>query len=162
VVELYLRLLDRILTPMILIVSAVLLLRGHDQPGGGFIAGLLVAAAFALQILARGADEVAAAIGQARRMLVAGGLLLAVASALYGLFVGGGFFRSVWWTIDVGPVHYKIGTPVLFDFGVFLVVIGVTVTFLLGLSESVITAPQLPLSLEREEGQNDADRGDVL
>jgi hypothetical protein len=44
----------------------------------------------------------------------------------------------------VGPLHYKIGTPVLFDFGVFLGVVGVTVTFILGLSESVIDAPLVP------------------
>ncbi len=149
-VELYLLVLDRVLTPVMLVISAVLLLRGHDQPGGGFIAGLLVSATFALQILARGADEVAAGIGPARRMLVASGLLLSVGSALYGLVTGVGFFRAVWWTIDFGPIYYKIGTPVLFDVGVFLIVIGVTVTYVLGLSDTVINAPPPTPLLEQD------------
>ena len=140
-IEIYLRLLDRVLTPVLLMLSIVLLLRGHDQPGGGFIAGLLVSAAFALQILSRGAEAVRHTLGRYLQRTLAIGLLLAACSALYGLVVGEGFFHGIWWEIDIGPLHYKIGTPVLFDFGVFLGVVGVTVTFLLGLSESVIGAP---------------------
>jgi len=53
--EIYLRLVNLILTPLIIVVAILLFLRGHDLPGGGFIAGLLVAAALELTILARGA-----------------------------------------------------------------------------------------------------------
>ena len=72
------------------------------------------------------------------------GLLLAVLSGFAGMLLGQGFFRGLWWTIDIGSLHYKIGTPVTFDFGVFFAVVGVTVTYLLGLSETIIT-PRRPL-----------------
>jgi multisubunit Na+/H+ antiporter MnhB subunit len=56
--ELYLRLLDRVLTPVLLVLAVFLFMRGHNLPGGGFVAGLAAAAAFQLQILARGDDYV--------------------------------------------------------------------------------------------------------
>jgi multisubunit Na+/H+ antiporter MnhB subunit len=52
--EIYLRLVDRILTPILLLIAIFLFLRGHDLPGGGFIAGLVAAAAIELTILALG------------------------------------------------------------------------------------------------------------
>ncbi len=60
--ELYLRLLDRILTPILLVLAVILLLVGHNNPGGGFIAGLVVAAAIQLQILSRGDSYVRSTI----------------------------------------------------------------------------------------------------
>ena len=61
--ELYMRLLDRTLTPILLLLALVLLLAGHNSPGGGFIAGLVVATAFQLQILSRGDEFVRKAVG---------------------------------------------------------------------------------------------------
>ncbi|NJN81067.1 MAG: hypothetical protein HC802_01450 [Caldilineaceae bacterium] len=61
------------------------------------------------------------------------GLLVAVSAALIGI-VQGGFFKGVWWEIGVGEVALDFGTPVLFDLGVFMVVVSVVTSFLLGLS----------------------------
>ena len=61
--ELYLRLLDRILTPILLVLAVWLFWRGHNQPGGGFIAALAASAAFQLQILSRGDDFVRSWVG---------------------------------------------------------------------------------------------------
>lgn len=137
-VELYLRLLDRVLTPLLMLIGVVLLLRGHDAPGGGFIAALLVSAAIASQILANGASVMRDRIGRALQPMIGAGMLLAIGSALLGLLTGQGFFHAIWWTIQLGPIDYKIGTPVLFDFGVFSTVTGATISFILGLSTNVI------------------------
>ena len=131
--ELYLRLLDRILTPVLLLMALFFFLRGHNQPGGGFIAGLVAAAAFELQILSRGDDYVRNRIGQYLHPLTGIGLLMAVSAGLLGL-MGGAFFKGVWGHLEFGAVEIELGTPVLFDLGVFLVVVSVVTSFLLGLS----------------------------
>jgi multicomponent Na+:H+ antiporter subunit B len=132
--EIYLRLVDLVLTPVILLVAVALFLRGHDMPGGGFIAGLTVAAAIELHILARGAPVVRRRYGRFLVPLVGLGLVVAVSAALIGL-LGGGFFRGMWIETYVGDVKVKVGTPQLFDLGVMLVVVGMGITYLLGLGE---------------------------
>lgn len=133
--ELYLRLLDRVLTPVLLILAVILLLAGHNHPGGGFIAGLVVAAAFQLQILSRGERYVRNLIGPRLQPLIGTGLLLAVLAAWLGVWQGG-FFEGVWWEGHVGPLPLELGSPMLFDLGVFCVVLAVVTSYLLGLSQS--------------------------
>ncbi|MCB0110100.1 MAG: hypothetical protein KDE53_29460 [Caldilineaceae bacterium] len=132
--ELYLRLLDRLLTPVLLLLALILLLAGHNSPGGGFIAGLVVAAAFELQILSRGDRFVRSMIGSYLHPIMGLGLLMAVAAALLGLLQGG-FFKGVWWKGHLGPLTLELGTPMLFDIGVFCVVLSVVTSYLLGLSD---------------------------
>jgi len=131
--ELYLRLLDRALTPILLIVALIFLLAGHNSPGGGFIAGLIAAAAFQLQIFGRGDRFVSNAIGGYLQPLMGIGLLLAVTAAIMGMMQGG-FFKGVWWSLQVGNLTLDLGTPVFFDIGVFCVVLSVVTTYLLELS----------------------------
>ena len=133
--EIYLRLVDLVLTPIIVIIAIVLFMRGHDLPGGGFIAGLTVAAAIELHILARGAEDTRERIGRYLLPLTGLGLLVAVTAALIGMY-GGGFFKGIWLKADLGGFPLKFGTPQLFDLGVTFVVIGMTITYLLRLSES--------------------------
>lgn len=133
-IEIYLRLVDYILTPVLVMLAIMLFLRGHDYPGGGFIAGLTVAAAIELHILARGAPEVRKQMGSYLLPLVGVGLLAAVSAALIGLY-GGGFFKGMWLEFYFVGLKFKVGTPQLFDLGVMLVVIGMAITFLLNLSE---------------------------
>ncbi len=132
--EIYLRLVDLILTPVLGMLAIMLFLRGHDYPGGGFIAGLSVAAAIVLHILARGAPEVRNRIGRYLLPLTGGGLLIAVTAALIGLY-GGTFFKGMWTKLYLGGMELKLGTPQLFDLGVMLVVVGMTTTYLLNLSQ---------------------------
>lgn len=132
--ELYLRLLDRVLTPVLLMLAVILFLGGHNHPGGGFIAGLIVAAAFQLQILSRGEAFVRHAIGKHLSTLMGAGLTIALLSALFG-FVQGGFFKGVWGKIALGAVAIDLGTPFFFDLGVFLVVLSVVTSYILGLNE---------------------------
>ncbi|MBX3009946.1 MAG: hypothetical protein KF832_00515 [Caldilineaceae bacterium] len=133
--ELYLRLLDRLLTPILLVIAIILLLAGHNSPGGGFIAGLVVAAAFQLQILSRGDGYVRQTVGPYLQPLMGIGLLMAVLAAFIGLLQGG-FFYGVWWKGTIGTLTLELGTPMLFDIGVFCVVIGVVTSYLLGLGNS--------------------------
>jgi multicomponent Na+:H+ antiporter subunit B len=131
--ELYLALLDRVLTPVLLVLAVILLLVGHNAPGGGFIGGLVVAAAFLMQILARGDAFVRELIGRQLQPTMGIGLLLAVGAAAIGLTTGS-FFTGVWWKAQLGPYTLEIGTPMLFDIGVFLVVSAVVTSYLLELS----------------------------
>ncbi len=146
-IEIYLRLIDLVLTPVVILLAINLFLRGHDYPGGGFIAGLTVAAAIELHILARGAEETRQRFGRYLVPLVGVGLLVAVGAALLGM-VGGGFFKGIWWKFSLGGMAVKVGTPQIFDLGVMLVVIGMTVTYLLRLGEASDNAP--PVNEESE------------
>lgn len=133
--DLYLRLLDRILTPILLILSLWLFFRGHNQPGGGFIAGLAAAAAFQLQILSRGDDFVRREVGPFLQPMTGIGLLCATIAALLGLLQGN-FLQAVWFFLRIGDFELELGTPMLFDLGVYLVVISVVVSYLLSLGHS--------------------------
>jgi multicomponent Na+:H+ antiporter subunit B len=133
--ELYLWLLDRILTPVLFVLAVILLLVGHNAPGGGFIAGLVVAAAFTLQIITRGDDFVRKLIGPRLPLIMGIGLVVAVFSALVGV-ASGGFFKGVWWTMGFGRFVFDLGTPMFFDIGVFLVVLSVVTSYILELSRS--------------------------
>ena len=132
--ELYLQLLDRVLTPILLIFALVLLFRGHNFPGGGFIAGLVVAAAFQLQILSRGDEVVRQNIGTYLQPLTGVGLSISAVAACLGLF-GGTFFKGLWWDLHLGGLELELSTPTLFDIGVFLVVLSIVTSYLLGLSD---------------------------
>ena len=108
--EIYLRLVDLVLTPVIILLALILFLRGHDYPGGGFIAGLTVAAAIELHILARGAEETRQRFGRYLVPLVGVGLLVAVGAALLGM-VGGGFFKGIWWKFSLGSMPSRSARP---------------------------------------------------
>jgi multicomponent Na+:H+ antiporter subunit B len=134
--ELYLRLLARILGPFLIALTLFLLLRGHNLPGGGFIAGLLAAATLELQILSTGDQNVRQRIGRFLQPGIGVGLLIAMFAALIGGVAGQGIFQGIWWKIPIGPLVIDLGTPVIFDIGVFITVVGVTTSYLLGLSQA--------------------------
>lgn len=139
--ELYLRILDRMLTPILLLLSLWLFWRGHNHPGGGFIAGLAAAAAFQLQILSRGDEYVRTLVGPYLQPMTGIGLLITTSAALIGILQGG-FFKGVWYFGHIGPLEIELGTPQLFDLGVYLVVISVVVSYILSLSRREEVDPQ--------------------
>lgn len=117
------------LFPLLLLVSLALLWRGHNEPGGGFIAGLVAASAYALRHLAGVPRAFARALGLAPRPLAATGLAVAVLSAWVGPALGEPLMRGVW----VEPVPgLALGTPLAFDVGVYLLVTGVVCWWLDG------------------------------
>jgi multicomponent Na+:H+ antiporter subunit A len=118
---------------LLTVLSVVILLRGHNEIGGGFVGGLTAVLAFALISLADGTDRARAMLPVHPISLAGGGLFLAIASGLPGLFLHGDFLRHLWLELDVFGIHIKQGTTLLFDLGVYLVVLGAVLAFLFGL-----------------------------
>jgi multicomponent Na+:H+ antiporter subunit B len=124
----------RFLLPILFMFSLFLLVRGHHLPGGGFVGGLVAAAAFVLYAIAYNVQEARALLRVNTISLLGVGLLLALASGLLSLVHGESFMTGLWLHHPV-PVLGKLGTPVVFDMGVYLVVLGATLTVLFNLME---------------------------
>jgi multicomponent Na+:H+ antiporter subunit B len=134
--SLILRTSARLVLTLLLIFSIFLLLRGHNDPGGGFVGGLVAAAAFALYGVADGTAATRRALYLDPRTIIAIGLLIAAGTGAAALFVGDPFLTAGWGDLDFpGLPSLTLGTPLLFDAGVFLVVLGVTQTIILALAE---------------------------
>lgn len=124
----------RLLLPLMLLFSLILLLRGHNEPGGGFVGGLVVAAAFALYTLAHGEKEGRRMLRIDPLRLISAGLMTALVSGLLPLLVGKPFLTALWSTVPA-PVIGHAGTPLLFDAGVYLLVAGVALLIIFTLME---------------------------
>lgn len=127
----------RMLLPLLLLFSVFLLLRGHNEPGGGFIGGLVAAAGFALHLFAYDVPTTRRLLVVDPRVLFGYGLLAAGLSGVLSAFLGQPYFTSQWWTVNVpllGPL--KLSTPLIFDIGVYLVVVGSVMTLVLTLAEA--------------------------
>jgi multicomponent Na+:H+ antiporter subunit A len=118
---------------LLLGLSVAVLLRGHNEIGGGFVGGLMAALAFAIVSLADGVERARAKLRLHPLSLAGGGVLLALASGLPGLLLHGAFLRHVWLEMDVLGLHLKQGTTLMFDLGVYLAVLGTVLAFLFGL-----------------------------
>ncbi|HJQ13768.1 MAG TPA: Na+/H+ antiporter subunit B [Anaerolineales bacterium] len=135
--SLILRTTARYLAPLLLIFSVFLFWRGHNQPGGGFAGGLVAAVPFALFSIAFGAAEARRVLHVETHVLIATGLLTALSSGVLSLFVGEPFLTSSWGSLRLpGFSSLDVGTPVLFDLGVYLLVIGITLSIIFALEEA--------------------------
>ncbi len=124
----------RYLLPLLLLFSFFLLLRGHNEPGGGFVGGLVAAAAFALYAIAEDVQSTRQILKVEPRVLIGAGVLTAAASGALPLFTGKPFLTALWFKQPL-PVLGKVGTPLLFDVGVYLLVLGVTLKIIFSLVE---------------------------
>lgn len=124
----------RYMLPLLLLFSVFLLLRGHNEPGGGFVGGLVAAASFAFYTFAYGVQEARRALRVDPKMLIGVGLLLAVTSATLSLVMGMPFMTGLW-TKNSYFIFGQIGTPFLFDIGVYLDVLGVILLIVFSLAE---------------------------
>jgi multicomponent Na+:H+ antiporter subunit B len=132
--SLILRTAARFLVVLLLVLAVFVLLRGHNEPGGGFIGGLLAAGGVAIYQLACGVQRARRLVRIDPRSLAGVGLLIALASGCVGLVGGDPFLTGVWAAREI-PGIGKLGTPLGFDFGVFLLVIGASLTILFTLDE---------------------------
>jgi len=128
---LVLQLASRLLLPLAILVSVYLFLRGHNQPGGGFIAGLVLAIALILMFVANGGQWVAERMGTDFRGWIGWGLLVAGLTGVASWFLGSPFLTS---TYDY-PVIWPFGavplaSAAVFDLGVYLTVFGATMVAL--------------------------------
>jgi len=124
------------LMPLLLAVSLFYLFRGHNYPGGGFISGLIGTAGLVFYSLAHGIDDFFKLLRIDPLSLTGLGLLIILAAGLLPVLTGEPFMTGKWLSPSLpvlGKVH--IGTPLLFDIGVYITVIGVNLKIILTLSE---------------------------
>lgn len=127
----------RVMLPVILALAAVTFYRGHHVPGGGFIGGLVGALAFILVALGQGTEAARRAMRLEPITLLWMGVGVALFALVLGFVGGSGGFQGLWleeFTVPlIGQVH--LGTPMLFDLGVFLTVMGFGTKVGFGLQE---------------------------
>ena len=115
--------------------SIYVLLRGHNEPGGGFIGGLIGASAFATYTIAEGVQATRRAL-IAHPIAIAGfGLFIAGLSGVASILFGDAFLTGQWWFPAFNPDLKYLSTVVLFDIGVYLVVVGAIVSIAIGVEE---------------------------
>ena len=126
----------RLMVGLILVFAVYLLFRGHNAPGGGFAAALIAGTGFALFAITEGPSAVRQALRTDPMMFIALGLLLATGSGIVAVICGRPYLTGVWWPADPDGGSPIIGTPLVFDVGVFLIVLGTILTLVLQLEES--------------------------
>lgn len=122
---------------LLLFFAVVALLRGHNHPGGGFIAGLLAGLSIVMKGFAFDIELVKRQMKISPPAFIGIGLGLVVLSTVPSMITGSAFMTGLWTTISL-PLggELKLGTPLLFDTGVFFAVIGVTLMFLFSLKRA--------------------------
>jgi len=140
----FVRSITRVLGPVIVVLSAILLVRGHQEPGGGFIAALIGGAGFALLYLAAPSDA-AARVRWPYMVLIGSGVTLGAATGFLGYFEG-----SFLTPLHAELLGVKLTTALVFDMGVYLAVIGIVLAAfnLLGRRHHLLRDDQLPVSKE--------------
>src|SRR5690606_4273534 len=117
------------------------LLRGHDLPGGGFAAGILMSIAFVLEYMARGARWGEDRLRTLPLRWVSVGLLLAAFTGIASTFFGYPFLTTYFRYLTIPVIgRVPIASALLFDIGVFLLVVGATVLILIALAHQSLRA----------------------
>ncbi len=128
----------RLVLPLLLLFSAFILIRGHDDPGGGFAGGLVAAIGFTLIVISEDVATARRALRVSTRSLTAVGLLLAMASGIAGMVMADAFLQAVFFDLPLlAGGRIELSTVFFFDVGVYLTVIGVTLTIVFTLAEAV-------------------------
>jgi multicomponent K+:H+ antiporter subunit A len=128
---LMLRVLSQPLLPLALLVSAYLFLRGHNAPGGGFIAGLVTGTAMLLQYVAQGSAWATARLPWNYTRVIAAGLLVATATGLASWAFGAPFLTSTFGYVTWPVVgKFELASAMLFDLGIYLAVVGVVMVII--------------------------------
>jgi multicomponent Na+:H+ antiporter subunit B len=118
---------------LMLLASVWILLRGHNAPGGGFIAGLVAVAATALMAIVYGVDRARHHLPLPPLALAAAGVLLALISGIPGAWDHSPFLTHQWWSLELGSNAIKLSTVIVFDAGVYAAVWGAFATYLFAL-----------------------------
>jgi len=148
----------RLLFHTIAVFSVFLLFVGHNLPGGGFAAGLVLGLALALRYLAGGSRALLSVAPVRPAAVLGGGLALAALAGAGAWAFGGQFLQSTILEADL-PVlgHLKLVTVVVFDTGVYLVVVGMVLAVLRGLGAEISRRARTPGRVEDGAGKDPAD-----
>ena len=137
--SLLLRTATKLIFPLILIFAAYIAIKGHNEPGGGFIGGLMAAVAFLLYRMTHGRGALLRLLPFHPRVLVFAGLMIALTTAVLPMFFGSPFLTTT--VIDEFPIGFgqsiHFASAVFFDAGVLLVVVGVSVGMIQRLHEEI-------------------------
>ena len=129
----------RYLAGLLLMVSLFMLLRGHNEPGGGFIGGLIGATGFVLYAIACGTKDARAALRVSPETVAVAGLLIALAAGLAAAIFGDDFFTGQW--LFIGATEDDKGLPLstvlVFDIGVYVAVFGSVLSLVFTMEEEV-------------------------
>jgi len=120
---------------IMIVFSVFVLLRGHNEPGGGFIGGLIAASAIAIYGIGGSVDEVRRAMKVDPLAMAGFGVVLAGASGLLSAFTGEPFMTSQWLFFTFADADVALSTPMFFDIGVYFVVFGTIAAVALALEE---------------------------
>ncbi|WP_420393177.1 Na(+)/H(+) antiporter subunit B [Acuticoccus sp.] len=124
------------LAALMVLFSVFVLLRGHNEPGGGFIGGLIAASALAIYGIASGVAAVRRAIVVHPNALAGFGLLIASLAGLAAVFAARPVLTGLWFLPVVGGVELPLSTVLVFDVGVYFVVLGTLASIALALEEA--------------------------
>ncbi|HRP21418.1 MAG TPA: monovalent cation/H+ antiporter subunit A [Alicycliphilus sp.] len=142
----------RLLLPFTALVACYLFLRGHDQPGGGFVAGLVFSVGLVLQYMISGTEWVEAHLPVFPRRWIATGLLLALGTGLGAVAVGYPFLTSHMFHLQLpllGQVH--LASAMFFDAGVFALVVGSTLMMLTAIAHQSVRSHRYHARLLEEQ-----------
>jgi len=121
---------------VVLIFSIYLLLRGHNNPGGGFIGGIIASTGFIFYAIIFGTDSLKKIIKINPQTFIGIGLFLVLIAAMLPTFFSTEILTGLWIKAKIpilGTLH--AGTPLIFDTGVYAVVIGVILTIIISIME---------------------------
>ncbi|WP_095100602.1 monovalent cation/H+ antiporter subunit A [Pseudomonas sp. Irchel 3A5] len=139
----------RLLLPIAVVISMYLFMRGHNQPGGGFVAGLVMSVAFILQYMVAGTQWVEAQMSLRPLRWMGTGLLFAIGTGLGSMFLGYPFMTTHTAHLDLpllGDIH--VASALFFDVGVYAVVVGSTLLILTALAHQSVRSHR-PTSLPK-------------
>jgi len=142
---LMLRTFAQLILPLTLMFGVYVFLRGHNEPGGGFIAGLIVASALIAQYMANGIEPTERKLHLPIHAIMGSGLLVALGTGLVSMGFGVPFLTSAFTHLDLPVIgDIEIASAIAFDLGVFLVVVGSTMLILLNLGRLTDRAIEHP------------------
>ena len=123
------------ITALMVVFSIFILLRGHNEPGGGFIGGLIAASAFAIYGISNGVAPVRRALYFHPITIAGFGLFIAAVAGLPSIVARVPYLTGLWIYPKIGTVEVPLSTPLVFDIGVYCVVVGAITAIALALEE---------------------------
>lgn len=130
-----LAIMTRPLLPLLLLVAVFIMVRGHNLPGGGFIAGLVTAVALVLQFLASGLRWTFERLRIDYTVATALGLIIVLATGATAMLFGQPFLTTAFTHVHLGPIDFELASAMAFDLGVFITVVAVLLIIMVRLGE---------------------------
>ena len=154
----------RVLMPVVIMVAFYVFLRGHNQPGGGFIAGLIASIGLVMQYMASGYSWATARQRYPHHGVIGAGVLIAGLTGIGSWFVGKPFLTTDFTYVRIPPFQeFELATAALFDLGVFLAVVGAVMLSLDGFSRLArrahIKESDNAMDINPARSENDALKG---